>query len=246
MRPGGFRGGESAAPIVSLPVTRLLLASASPGRRSTLAAAGIDASVAVSGVDEDAVLAEAEQRFGALGPDAAVLVLARAKAEAVAYEHPDGPSEEDAAARGTIVLGCDSMLEHDGEALGKPADAAQATARWQMMRGRSGTLHTGHWIVDCREPVDGGTGATLGATSSTIVHFANLTDAEIEAYVATGEPLAVAGAFTIDGLGGPFISGVEGDPHSVVGLSLPLLRDLLAEIGLTVMDLWRDGLTART
>jgi len=231
---------------VSLPVTRLLLASASPGRRATLSAAGIDASVAVSGVDEDAVLAGAEQRFGALDPDAAVLVLARAKAEAVAYEHPSGPSGEDATAKGTIVLGCDSMLEHDGETLGKPADAADAIARWRTMRGRSGTLHTGHWIVDAREASEGGTGATLGATSSTVVYFANLTDAEIEAYVGTGEPLAVAGGFTIDALGGPFISGVEGDPHSVVGLSLPLLRELLAEIGLTVMDLWRDGLTAQT
>lgn len=229
---------------MSLPVTRLLLASASPARRATLATAGIDTLVAVSGVDEDAALAAAEQRYGALGPDAVVLVLARAKAEAVAYEHPDGPSGEDPAAQGTIVLGCDSMLEHDGEVLGKPADAAAAVARWRAIRGRSGTLHTGHWIVDARAASDGGTGATLGATSSTVVHFADLTDAEIEAYVATGEPLAVAGGFTIDGLGGPFVRGVEGDPHSVVGVSLPLLRELLGEIGLTVMDLWRDGLGA--
>jgi septum formation protein len=225
-------------------VTRLLLASASPARRSTLAAAGIDALVAVSGVDEEAVLAAAEQRFGALDPDAAVLVLARAKAEAVAYQHPEGPAGDDLA-HGSIVLGCDSMLEHEGTVLGKPGDAAEAVARWRAMRGRTGVLHTGHWIVDAREPSDGGTSGTLGATSSTVVHFANLTDAEIEAYVATGEPLAVAGAFTIDGLGGPFISGVEGDPHCVVGLSLPLLRELLADIGLTVMDLWRDGLTAQ-
>ncbi len=229
---------------MSLSVTRLLLASASPARRATLAAAGIDALVAVSGVDEDAVLDAATRRFGTLDPDAVVLVLARAKAEAVAYEHPAGSSGQDPAAQESIVLGCDSMLEHDGEVLGKPADAAAAVARWRAMRGRTGTLHTGHWIVDTRTAALGGTAATLGATSSTVVHFADLTDAEIDAYVATGEPLAVAGAFTIDGIGGPFIRGVEGDPHCVVGLSLPLLRQLLAEIKLTVMDLWRDGLTA--
>jgi septum formation protein len=106
------------------------------------------------------------------------------------------------------------------------------------MRGRSGTLHTGHWLVDERDPEAGGTGGTLGATSSTVVHFADLSDAEIDAYVATGEPLAVAGAFTVDGRGGAFVTGVEGDHHGVVGVSLPLVRELLGEVGLTVPDLW--------
>ena len=123
-----------------------------------------------------------------------------------------------------VVLGCDSMLEFDGEVVGKPGDAATATARWRAMRGKSGVLHTGHWLVDHRA---GGPGE-VGATASTVVHFADLSDAEIDAYVATGEPLQVAGAFTIDGLGGPFIERIEGDHHTVVGLSLPLLRRLLA------------------
>jgi len=130
------------------------------------------------------------------------------------------------------------MLELDGEIFGKPADAETAVARWRTMRGRSGVLHTGHWVVDLRDPEDGGTGGTLGATSSTTVHFAQVSDEEIEAYVATGEPLAVAGAFTLDGRGGAFVSGVEGDHHGVVGISLPLLRELLDQVGVRWTDLW--------
>ena len=107
------------------------------------------------------------------------------------------------------------------------------------MRGRTGVLHTGHWLVDVRDPEHGGSGGTLGAASSTRVHFADVTDAEIDAYVASGEPLAVAGAFTIDGLGGPFVDGIDGDPHTVVGLSLPLLRELLRSVGVAITDLWR-------
>ncbi|MBO0901546.1 septum formation inhibitor Maf [Cellulomonas sp. zg-ZUI222] len=219
-------------------MTRLLLASASPARRATLAAAGLAPLVAVSGVDEDAVLAAARERFGDLEPADAVLVLAQAKAEDVARRLDDldveGWQDED-----VVVLGCDSMLEIDGEVLGKPVDAQDAVARWQTMRGRSGVLHTGHWLVDERDPADGGTGATLGATASTVVHFADLSDDEITAYVATREPLTVAGAFTIDGLGGPFVERIEGDHHTVVGVSLPLLRHLLADIDLTVPALWQ-------
>jgi septum formation protein len=129
------------------------------------------------------------------------------------------------------VLGCDSVLDLDGEALGKPADAEQAVERWRRMRGRSGVLRTGHCLVDTR------TGRDCAEVASTTVHFADLSEAEIEAYVATGEPLRVAGAFTIDGLGGPFVDGVEGDPHNVVGLSLPLLRRMLAEVGSGLGDL---------
>ncbi|QCB94317.1 Maf family protein [Cellulomonas shaoxiangyii] len=225
-------------------MTRLLLASASPARRATLTSAGLDPLVAVSGVDEDAVLAAARERFGDLDPADAVLVLAQAKVEDVARRlsadvPPDVPGwdgEDD-----LVLLGCDSMLELDGEALGKPRDAADAVARWQAMRGRSGVLHTGHWLVDDRPSgADGpGTGGTLGATASTVVHFADVSDDEIAAYVATGEPLAVAGAFTVDGLGGPFVERIEGDHHAVIGVSLPLLRELLGQIGLRVPDLWR-------
>jgi len=219
--------------------TRLLLASASPARRSTLTAAGLAPLVAVSAVDEDAVLAAARERFGDLEPADAVLVLAQAKAEDVArrldeLDVPGWGDDED-----VVVLGCDSMLELDGEILGKPTDAPDALARWRAMRGRSGVLHTGHWLVDERDPADGGTRATLGATASTVVHFADLSDDEVAAYVATREPLAVAGAFTIDGLGGPFVERIEGDHHNVVGVSLPALRHLLAEIDMTIPSLWR-------
>ncbi len=232
-------------------MTRLLLASASPARLATLTAAGIDPIVRVSGVDEHAVLAAARERFGDLEPADAVLVLAQAKAEdvarAVAAEADAADDEADDEAQapgGLLVLGCDSLLELDGEVLGKPRDAQDAVERWRSMRGRTGELHTGHWLIDERTPQSeggDGTGGTLGAVSSTIVHFADLSDAEIEQYAATGEPLAVAGAFTLDGLGGPFVTGVEGDHHGVVGLSLPLLRELLAEIGVTIPELWRPG-----
>jgi septum formation protein len=134
------------------------------------------------------------------------------------------------------VLGCDSVLELGGQVHGKPADAAQAIARWQQMRGGSGVLHTGHWLIDARD--DGG-GGTLGAVASTRVHFGTLSDDEIAAYVASGEPLAVAGGFTLDGLGGAYVTGIEGDHHNVVGVSLPLLRDLLAEVGVSWHQLWR-------
>ncbi len=229
-------------------VTRLLLASASPARRATLRAAGIEPLVTTSSVDEDAALAAARERFapdGELEPADAVLVLAQAKAHDVAAHLPDDLADAD----DLVVLGCDSMLELDGDVLGKPRDADDAVARWQAMRGRSGTLHTGHWLVDLRESVEdapaprpgtlgAGRGAVLGATSSTVVHFADLTDDEVAAYVATREPLAVAGAFTIDGLGGPFVERIEGDHHGVVGLSLPLLRALLAQIEVPIHTLW--------
>lgn len=220
----------------------LLLASASPARRALLDGAGIDALVSVSGVDEGAVLALARARLGTLEPPDAVLVLAQAKATAVAdalAEHDPEIAPADAPLADLIVLGCDSMLELGGAVVGKPATHGEARERWRAMRGRTGTLHTGHWLVDARDEAHGGTGRALGATSSTRVHFAEITDAEIDAYVASGEPLAVAGGFTIDGLGGPFIDGIDGDPHTVVGLSLPLLRQLLRSVGVAIPDLWR-------
>src|SRR5699024_3432913 len=133
---------------------------------------------------------------------------------------------------GYVVLGCDSMLELDGEVIGKPRTAERARERWRAMRGRTGTLHSGHWLVDDRDPADGGSGATFGATASCELRFADLSDAEIEAYVATGEPLGVAGGFTIDGRGGPFVGHGQGGPHAVVGPSLPLVRRMPGGIGL--------------
>jgi len=202
---------------------RLVLASASPARLATLRSAGFAPDVVVSDVDEAAAL---EAAPGDAGPADQVLLLSRAKARDVARRDT---------ARDALVVGCDSMLELDGAVHGKPADAAEAVARWRRMRGRSGVLHTGHWIVDTRGPE----ARETGGVSSTTVHFADLSDAEITAYVATGEPLAVAGAFTVDGLGGPFVRRVEGDHHGVVGISLPLLRELLGELGVQVTDLWR-------
>jgi septum formation protein len=222
----------------SRPAPVLVLASASPARLATLRAAGIDPVVRVSSVDEDAVVA----RYGVTAAEDVALVLARAKAEDVAGG--DLTADDLAAgelAAGVLVVGCDSVLELDGEVHGKPGDAEVARERWRRMRGRSGVLHTGHWVVDTREPQAGGSGATLGAVSSTTVHFARLSDAEIDAYVATGEPLAVAGAFTLDGLGGAYVRGIEGDHHGVVGLSLPLLRDLLGEAGVAWHTLWRPA-----
>lgn len=207
----------------STPVS-LVLASSSPARRRILLAAGVEPSVCVSGVDEEAVIRAAVAAHGPLDPEDVVLTLARAKADAVAAS----------LAGDHLVLGCDSILELDGALHGKPGTSDEAAGRWRLMRGRSGILHTGHWLVDDR---DDSTGATLGATASTVVHFADITDADIDSYVATGEPHAVAGGFTIDGLGAPYIERIEGDPSTVVGLSLPLLRELLGEIGLSWSDI---------
>lgn len=202
----------------------LVLASASPARLTTLTRAGVRPQVLVSGVDEDAAIRAAQERYGSLDGSDVALTLARAKAEQVSGSHD----------LGALVLGCDSVLELGGSIFGKPHSSQVAIERWHTMRGRSGTLHTGHWLIDDRE---GGTAATLGSTASTLVHFADLSDAEIAHYVGTGEPLNVAGGFTVDGLGGPYVTGIEGDYHAVVGVSLPLLRTLLAELGLAWHDL---------
>jgi septum formation protein len=200
---------------------RLVLASASPARRRSLAAAGIDPQVVLSGVDESMV--------GAARPDTLCAVLARLKAQAVAEKLRHGPGSPD----GLLVLGCDSVLGFEGEALGRPINAAEAVARWRRMRGRDGVLLTGHALVDL------GSGRTAEAVAETRVFFAEVSDAEIDAYVATGEPLAVAGAFTIDGFGSPFVERIDGDPGTVLGLSLPLLRRLLAELDIPITSLWR-------
>ena len=197
------------------PTHRVVLASASPARLATLRAAGLDPEVVVSGVDESAV--------ATTDPTALSVELARLKAHAVA-DRLSGPP--------ALVVGCDSVLELDGEVHGKPGTAEVATARWRAMRGRAGVLHTGHCVVDTA------TGHQVLRDARTVVRFSALSDEEIAAYVATGEPLAVAGAFTIDGLGGAFVDGIEGDPHTVVGISLPLLRQMLAELGVAWHELW--------
>lgn len=195
---------------------QLVLASASPARLATLRAAGIDPVVIVSGVDET--------QLDGLPPAELALRLAELKCGAVAARD-DVPAQ-------ALVLGCDSVLELGGEALGKPESAEVAIERWREMRGRSGVLHTGHCLREAA------TGRVAAATASTTVHFADVSDEEIAAYVATGEPLWVAGAFTIDGLGGAFVESIEGDHHNVVGVSLPLLRGLVVELGHSWTGLW--------
>jgi septum formation protein len=197
-------------------VKTIVLASASPARRRLLIAAGIDPVVIVSAVDESIVDL----------PDAGALAgtLASMKAQAVASRKPEAD----------LILGCDSVLAFDGEVLGKPADAAEATRRWKAMRGRSGVLHTGHCLI---EPARA---RQVSEVSSTTVYFADIADEEIERYIGTGEPLQVAGAFTIDGIGAPFVERIEGDHGTVVGLSMPLLRRLLAALDLSITDLWRQ------
>lgn len=203
-----------------------MLASASPARRRLLQAAGIEPEVLVSGIDESKV--------EAASPEELCLSLARLKARTVARRIRETEEPADP----TLVLGCDSVLAFDGEILGKPADAADATKRWLRMRGRSGVLHTGHCLISLgRQAAED---REVAAVAATTVHFAAISEAEIADYVATGEPLQVAGAFTIDGLGGPFIERIEGDPGTVVGLSLPLLRTLLADLGIPISELWSE------
>jgi len=194
------------------PRMKLVLASASSARLRLLRDAGLDPEVAVSGVGEDSDATDAR---------ALVEELAVRKALAVAERYGDA-----------LVVGCDSMLLLDGEVLGKPRDAAEAVARWRAMRGRDGTLLTGHCVVDAT------TGRRVTGVGETRVRFGSPTDAEVDAYVATGEPQRVAGAFTIDGRGAFFVESIYGDHGNVVGLSLPLLRRLLADLGVTVADLW--------
>ncbi len=205
----------------------MILASASPARLTTLRSIGIEPVVRVADLDEDSILAAAisagELAGAPLSAAQQVLALAQAKAEAVAAESPER----------TLILGCDSMLELGGVVVGKPGTARIAIERWRQMRGTVGRLHTGHWLIDAR----GEEAGAVGATSTAVVHFADLSDAEIEAYVATGEPLRVAGAFTIDGLGGAYVTGIEGDHHGVVGLSLPLFRELLLRRGVQIHEL---------
>ena len=210
-------------------MTTLVLASTSPARLALLRAGGIEPVTIAPGVDEDLVGQRANS-MGLIGSvEDLVQVLAKAKAEAVAGM---------AASHGAVVIGCDSALEFGGEALGKPHEPQVAIDRWKRMRGQTGLLHSGHWLIDNRNAAEGATPPAVGVVTSTKVHFADITDAELEAYVATGEPLKVAGAFTIDGLGGAFLEGIEGDTHTVVGLSLPALRRLCQTLGVEYTSLW--------
>lgn len=210
-------------------MTRLVLASASPARRSVLRAAGIEPIVRVSDVDEDAVAAALP---AGTGPREIVVELARAKARAVAATLAGDGSAD------LVVVGCDSMLLIDGELQGKPHTAEVAQARWQAMAGNNADLLTGHCVLRL---VSGAVTAEALDCSATTVHFGKPDPAELDAYIATGEPLQVAGAFTLDGLGGWFVDRIEGDPSSVVGIGLPLLRRLLQEVGVGIDRLWADG-----
>jgi septum formation protein len=210
LRRHGSPGKGLARKVVRV---RVILASASPARLALLRAAGLEPEVIVSGVDEAAYSAPTTAELTGL--------LARAKATAVASALDDG-----------IVIGCDSMLDLDGRGYGKPASASAAVARWRQMSGRSGTLLTGHCVIDVA------TGRRREAVAATTVLFGTPTDEEISAYVATGEPLGMAGAFTIEGLGGWFVDSIDGDAGNVIGISLPLLRGLLAGLGVTIPALW--------
>jgi septum formation protein len=198
----------------------LYLASTSPARLATLRAAGVEPVVLPSNVDEDAAVEAAQP----ITPTAVVQLLARLKAEAVIAPAIDG-----------FILGCDSMFELDGVVYGKPHLPEIARERWMLQRGREGLLHSGHWLIDHR----GGTvNGAIGAVSSTFVRFAHPSDDEVDAYVATGEPLEVAGAFTIDSLGAAYIAEIRGDAHSVVGVSIATLRELLGSFGVPWHALW--------
>ncbi|QYN25092.1 nucleoside triphosphate pyrophosphatase [Amycolatopsis sp. DSM 110486] len=203
---------------------RLVLASQSPARLALLRAAGLEPSVVVSGVDEDAVAAALTDP----APDELVMALAAAKGNAVFAEVAGIHSD-------AVIVACDSMLSIGGAMVGKPGTPEIARQRWEVMAGNSGELLTGHAIIRVE---NGHRTKEAAGTQRTTVHFGRPSAEELDAYIATGEPLQVAGAFTLDGLGGWFVEGIEGDPSSVIGLSLPLVRRLLTEVGVSVVDLW--------
>ena len=201
-------------------VPAFVLASASAGRLRVLQDAGIDPEVVVSCAGETA--------DAGLGTAAVVGALAERKAAAVAGRRPDA-----------LVLGCDSLLDLDQVSFGKPTSAEHAFGMWQRLSGREGVLFTGHCLITA------GDGRRVHGVASTVVRFGTPSDAEVAAYVASGEPMAMAGAFSIDGLGAPFVEGIDGDPGNVIGLSLPLLRRMLADVGVAITDLWHQSASRR-
>lgn len=207
-------------------MTRVVLASASPGRRTVLRQAGIDPVVVASGVDEDAVIA-------AQGPEALPGEVANALAAAKAVQVVD--QLDPALSANCVVVGCDSMLYIDGTLRGKPGSVAEARRQWEAMAGRAGVLYTGHCVVRVRAGWLTHHEVEFGCTT---VNFGKPTDADLTAYLASGESLRVAGGFTIDGLGGWFVDGIDGDPWNVVGISLPTMRELFARAGLSIAELW--------
>jgi septum formation protein len=213
-------------------MTRLVLGSASPGRLKVLRQAGVDPLVVVSGVDEDAVIAALGSNTS---PADVVRILAQAKADQVAS------ILDRIIAADCVVIGCDSMLYIDGRLVGKPASAESARNQWRTMGGRSGQLYTGHCLLRL---LDGNASQRASESAATTVHFATPAAVDLEAYIDSGEPLAVAGGFTLDGLGGWFVDRIEGDPSNVIGLSLPLTCALLQRVGLSVAELWAtNGVT---
>ena len=206
-------------------MTRVVLGSASTGRLGVLRQAGLDPLVVVSGVDEDAVIAS----LADAPPEQVVSGLAAAKADEVFTHLPAAVAED------CVVIGCDSMLFLDGQLCGKPGDVDTARRQWQSMSGRTAQLYSGHAVLVVR---DGAVAHRIADTGITAVHFGSPTDTDLDAYLESGEPLGVAGGFTLDGLGGWFIEGIDGDPSNVIGLSLPLLRRMLATAGLSIADLW--------
>ena len=208
---------------------RLYLASTSPARLALLRAAGIEPVVVPSHVDEPAAVAAAEAEHGPLSPQAMVQLLARLKAEAVRGTLDGAPIDG-------LILGGDSAFAIDDRIHGKPHLPEVARERWREQRGRTGSLHSGHWLID---HTGGQARGGVGSVAEASVTFADdIDDHEIDAYIATGEPLKVAGAFTIDSLGAPFITRVDGDPSTVVGLSLSTLRSLVRRLGYEWTDLW--------
>ncbi len=209
-------------------MTRVVLGSASAGRLSVLRQAGVEPLVVVSRVDEDALLAAHRDA----PPSSVVRELALAKADDVANSLPPDVGSD------AVVIGCDSMLLLGGRLCGKPGTPERARAQWEAMAGNSGRLLTGHAVLRLR---DNRIGQRESETAGTTVHFGSPAPADLDAYVAAGEPLAVAGGFTLDGLGGWFVDRIDGDPSNVVGLSLPLLRRLFARMNLTVSAVWNAG-----
>lgn len=194
---------------------RIVLASASPSRERLLRSAGLNPEIRVSGVDEE------DSRYSDLSPKELVIALAIVKAHTV-KNLIDFPA---------IIIGCDSTFEFEGRSLGKPITAEVARERARKLSGKSGLLHTGHCIIDTAKEIE------FSDVASSKVYFAEMSDLEIDDYVATGEPLNVAGGFTLDGLSAPFISRIEGDASNVIGLSLPLLRRAIVELGYNWFDL---------